>query len=105
MISLLHEKDYEMLGNIEIRQPDWTRISQMGMFRFVVKSCSASLGGQIGTFLLCSVGLGHIDPLRRLGGGAWVALVYGVWCLGCSAIHAIRAWHRLEQRFNRAVAG
>jgi hypothetical protein len=102
MISLLQEKEYELLGNLEIRQPDWIRIRQVGMFRFVVNFCSASLGGKIGLFLLFSVVLDHIEPLRRLGPAGWITLVYGLFYLGASAFHALRAWRRLEQRFNRA---
>ena len=103
MISLLHEKEYELLGDREIRRPDWIKLRQMGMLRFVAKACSASLGGQIGGFVIFSVVLDHIDPLRRLGSGAWVALAYGVLYVGASAFHAFRAWRRLAQRFDRAA--
>jgi len=104
MISLLHEKEYELLGEVEIRRADWLRIRQEGWFRFVFKWCSSSYGGRIAATLVFSIALGHIDPLRRLGGYAWTALAYAAFGLVAGAIHATRAWRRLERRFAPGTA-
>jgi hypothetical protein len=99
MISLLHEKEYELVGEVEVRRADWLKIRRAGWFQFVVKWCSTSFGGRIGATAVSFVALSHIDPLRRLGEFAWTALIFGAWYLGASAFHAVRVWRRLEQRF------
>jgi hypothetical protein len=41
MVSLLHEPEYEMLGNIEIREADWIKLRARGRMQFVA-SCLRS---------------------------------------------------------------
>ena len=99
MISILHERDYEMLGDVEIHRSDWLRLSSRGAFRFVADFVGASTIGRVGLFLLLSSGDG-IHGLHHTEGWAWVLVALGSWYVGASAFHAIRAWLRLEQRFS-----
>jgi hypothetical protein len=43
MISILHEKDYELLGDVEIRCEDWQRIRKLGAVRFATQYCRATI--------------------------------------------------------------
>lgn len=99
MISLLHEKDYELLGNIEIRKADWLRIRRNGFFRFVVGSCSSSFAGRIGSGLIL-LALVTCMGKGSIGVTAWMGLIYGMFSLGVSLVYAVRAWFRLERRFS-----
>jgi hypothetical protein len=103
MIPLLREKDYELLGNIEIREADWLRLRRSGVIRFVVNSCSASFGGRVGAGLILLIavtclGKGNINVT------AWMGLIYGAFSLSASVVYAVRAWFRLEGRFARRAA-
>ena len=98
MDSLLHGKEYELLGDIEVRRDDWREIRKIGLFRLVLRSCSASFAGRLGAALLFVTSLacfeiGHLSP------SAWMAFAFGIWGIGVSAMYAVRAWVRLEQRF------
>jgi hypothetical protein len=103
MISLLHEKDYEMLGGIEIREDDWQRIRRMGLVRFMITCSAASYGGRIATFLLLSA-FTQIHGFWKLDPAAWFLITIGILYAGASLLHALRAWYRMEQRFNRSEA-
>jgi hypothetical protein len=99
MISLLHEKDYELLGNIEIREADWLRIRRNGSIRFMIASCSASIGGRVGAGLILLVAVTCLNK-GSVGLTAWMGLAYGIFSISASLVYAVRSWRRLESRFN-----
>lgn len=98
MISLLKEKEYEMLGDIEIHQADWARIREMGSARFISRSCFASFSGRFGIAVLLSV-VGVYSRTHWLSGTLFCGLALGIWSLGLSASYAALAWRRIERRF------
>ena len=98
MISLLHQPDYEMLGDIEIREADWTKLRARGRMQFIAVCLRCSPSARIAVLLLLS-SVGGFHDLSHVEGWAWFLLVLGAWCLFTSALYAIRAWHRLERRF------
>ncbi|GEM_PF-2114718 len=103
MIPLLREQDYELLGNIEIREADWLRIRRNGFARFVIASCSASFAGRVGTGLILLVVASCLSR-GSIGVTAWMGLAYGAFSLSASALYSGRAWFRLERRFTRGAA-
>jgi hypothetical protein len=97
MISLLSGPDYEMLGSLEIRASDWQRIERMGLMRFLVMFCRASLGARIGALII----LGSIacNGIFKIDGAAWLTLALGAFAIGCALVYSLRAWFRMKQRF------
>jgi 4-hydroxybenzoate polyprenyltransferase len=100
MISLLHQKDYELLGNIEIREADWLRIRRTGLVRFIYLCCASSWGARISAGFLLTAGIRCFES-HQVDTTAWFLLVFGVWGVAYSVIYSVRVWHRLEDRFTR----
>jgi hypothetical protein len=98
MISLLHEKEYELLGNLEIREADWLRIRRLGLTRFVFDCCRSSYSGRIGAGLLLLAAVDGLDA-GRSGGAGWLMIVFGAYGVVASAVYAVAVWRRLERRF------
>ena len=98
MIFLLHEREYEMLGDIEIREEDWYRLRVQGPVRFVVGCLRSSPAGRIGALLLLT-SVGGFHNLHHIDGWAGFSLVLGTWALFTSTLYAVNAWLRLERRF------
>ena len=99
MISLLHEPDYEMLGNVEIHDSEWQHIRKRGFFRFVLKYASASWVGRLGAFLIFDA-VTSLHRFQKIDGSTWVLIVYGAYAVIVTIVHSVRAWSRLEYRFN-----
>ena len=88
-----------MLGIREIRDSEWQQIRKVGFFRFVLKRAFGSWTGWIAAFLIYEAvtdlrSSGKIETLTR------VLIGYGVFIVIVNIIHAVRAWRRLEYRFN-----
>ncbi len=100
MISILHEKDYELLGDVEIRCEDWQRIRKLGAVRFATQYCRATLGVRLGGLLLLTTAA-SLHNLHEISTDLWIFLAYFLFALVAGLVHAARAWLRLERRFNR----
>jgi hypothetical protein len=99
MISILHEPDYEMLGDVEVHRTDWLRLQSRGAFRFVADFVGSSILGRAGAFLLL-LSAGGIRGPHQIEGWARMLLVLGAWYVVASNIHGVRAWLRLKRRFS-----
>ena len=99
MISLLHEPDYEMLGAREIHDSEWQQIRKVGFFRFVLKRAFGSWTVWIVAFLLCAT-VGDLYRSGKIEKVTWFLIGWWIYVLVVNIIHAVRAWRRLEYRFN-----
>ena len=102
MISLLHNKDYEMLGNLEIRRADWEKLRQLGPVRFVMKCCVSSYSGRIGAILIIS-SIAGVHGLHLIERSAWFLIAYGTFGVLMNIQYAIRSWFRLDRRFHHSA--
>jgi hypothetical protein len=100
MISILHEKDYEMVGNTEVRLEDWQRTRVEGAFRFVVRTASQSFQAKVAFWLMIAT-LPEVPVWRTYWKENTVLLIFACYCFTVALIHAFRIWARCERRFNR----
>ncbi|WP_128915614.1 hypothetical protein [Granulicella sibirica] len=101
VISILHEREYKTLGDIEIRETDWQRIRERGRLRFMADCCRSSISGRVGLVLMLSSVEG-LHSLHSIDTSAWLLLLFGAYALSASIIYSARAWGRLERRFDRS---
>lgn len=103
MITLFNQPPYEMVSGLEVREQDWLRLRQTGLWHFVFRSVKLSWGGSIGALLVLQA------LMSAVGNGAhfhltsqeWTLLVFGLYGIGASLFYYVRAWFRLEARFPR----
>jgi hypothetical protein len=97
MLSLLHQADYERLGDIEVRKSDWERIRAGGFLRFIASCVLASYSGRVGALILMPL-LGYEGINRISSGGLWLIGLSFLALVG-SISYGLHAWFRLKQRF------
>jgi len=100
MISLLHERDYEMVGNTEVRLEDWQRMRVGGGFRFVVQTASKTVQAKV-AFWLIVANFPEVFFWRKYIEENSVLLVFASYIMLCAFLGAYRVWGRCERRFNR----